>query len=299
VVIRGLVLAALLLQSAAGQYSGSAACGECHPKQYSEQAKSGHARSLSKTSEHTLALLFPGKPGDWAFGAGDQAVTFVSRLNDEHYVEHGLTYYTRTKQMAATPGHTATSGVKYRTFDPDAAILRCFQCHSTGPLKLESGSTIVPFENGVRCESCHGPGEEHARSKGSIANPKRLSATQVNDLCGSCHRKISKEEPVNWNDAWNVRHQPLYFAQSRCFLKSAGKLSCFTCHAPHAAVSRSASDYSQVCASCHEGVRHKTAILNQGCTACHMPVVKLDEALQFANHWIGVYAQRKTLRPVR
>ena len=30
-----------------------------------------------------------------------------------------------------------------------------------------------------------------------------------------------------------------------------------------------------------------------------MPVVKLDDKLQFANHWIGVYARGKTLRPVR
>ena len=297
--IRSLVLAALLIASAAGQYSGSAVCGKCHPKQYSQQSKSGHARSLSKTSDHPLSTLFSGKPGEWAFGAGDQAVTFVSRLDDEHYVEHGLTYYARTKQMAATPGHSSTAGAKYRTFDPDAAILRCFQCHSTGPLKLAPGSTITPFETGVRCESCHGPGEEHARSRAAIANPKRLNGTQVNDLCGACHRKISTEESTNWNDAWNVRHQPLYFAQSRCFVKSSGRMSCFTCHAPHEAVSRSAKEYSRVCASCHEGVRHKTAIASQTCTECHMPVVKLDDKLQFANHWIGVYSRGKTLRPVR
>ena len=297
--IRSLVLAALLLTSAVGQYSGSAACGKCHPKQYSQQSKSGHAGSLSKTADHPLAASFSEKLGEWAFGAGDQAVTFVSRLDDEHYVEHGLTYYARTKQMAATPGHSSTARVKYRTFDPDAAILRCFQCHSTGPLTLAPGSTITPFETGVRCESCHGPGEEHARSRAAIANPKRLNGMQVNDLCGACHRKISKEESTNWNDAWNVRHQPLYFAQSRCFVKSSGRMSCFTCHAPHEAVSRSTSEYSKVCASCHEGIRHKTAIASQTCTECHMPVVRLEDTLQFANHWIGVYARGRTLRPVR
>ena len=76
-------------------------------------------------------------------------------------------------------------------------------------------------------------------------------------------------------------------------------MSCFTCHAPHETVSRSAKEYSRVCASCHEGVRHKTAIASQTCTECHMPVVKLDDKLQFANHWIGVYSRGKTLRPVR
>lgn len=201
--------------------------------------------------------------------------------------------------MALTPGHSSSTGVRYRTFDPEAAILRCFQCHSTGPPRLETESRIVPSEMGVRCESCHGPGEAHAKSRGAIANPARMNAREVNDLCGACHRKVAVEEYTNWSDAWNVRHQPLYLAQSRCFVRGAGKLSCFTCHAPHAAVSRSAEEYSRQCRSCHEGVRHKSAVDAQACTTCHMPAVKLDENLQFANHWIGVYAHGQVLRPMR
>ena len=201
--------------------------------------------------------------------------------------------------MGITPGHTSPQGVKYRTFDPNAAILRCFQCHSTGPLRLQPGQRIEPFELGVRCESCHGPGEAHAKSQGAIDNPKRLTSLEVNNLCGACHRKVSEEELTNWNDPWNVRHQPLYLAQSRCFQKSRDTMSCFTCHEPHSAVSRSAVEYSKKCESCHSGVRHKTAVAGQACTGCHMPVVKLDENLQFANHWIGVYGRGKPLRPLR
>jgi hypothetical protein len=288
-----------LLQPAAGQYIGSAACGKCHPKQYAQQSKSGHARSLSLTRDHALAPRFPSSVGEWAFGAGDQAVTFVSRVDEDFYVEHGLSYYARSKSMALTPGHSSPDGVRYRTFDPEAAILRCFQCHSTGPLRMETGSRIVPSELGVRCETCHGPGAEHAQSRGVIRNPKRMTATEINDFCGACHRKISVEQYTNWNDAWNVRHQPPYLAQSRCFLKSEGKLSCFTCHAPHAAVSRVADEYSNQCKSCHPRIRHKTAIEGQACTGCHMPSVELDANLRFANHWIGVYARGQVLRPAR
>lgn len=286
-VVRTLVLAALLLSPAAGQYAGSAACAKCHPKQYASQSKSGHARALSLSRN------------EWAFGAGDQAVTFVSQLNPAFYLEHGFTYYARSKSMALTPGHSTADGVKYRTFDPEAAILRCFQCHSTGPLRLEAGSRVMPFEAGVRCESCHGPGEAHINSKGPIANPGQKSAADINDLCGACHRKISSEEYTNWDDAWNIRHQPVYLAQSQCFVKSAGRLSCFTCHDPHAPVSRSAAEYSATCQSCHPAVKHKTAAAKQSCTACHMPTVDLNKNLQFANHWIGIYAPGKKLRPVR
>lgn len=294
------MLAALLLQTAAGQYTGSSVCGKCHPKQYSEQSKSGHARSLSPARDHALADRFPADAGEWAFGAGDQAVTFVSRLDDQFYIEHGLSYYAQSKSMRLTPGHSSKAGVRYRTFDPEAAILRCFSCHSTGPLRLEPGSRVTPSEPGVRCETCHGPGASHAQSQGkaSIQNPKQMTAAEVNDLCGACHRKISTEEHTNWNEPWNVRHQPLYLAQSRCYLESEGKLSCFTCHAPHSAVSRSAGEYSRQCMSCHEGVQHKAAV-EGACATCHMPAVKLGEDLRFANHWIGVYEPGKLLRPVR
>lgn len=270
---------------AAGQYIGSAACGKCHPSQFAGQSKSGHARALSW------------QQNKWAFGAGDQAVTFVSRVDEEFYLEHGLSYYTRSKSMALTPGHTSPAGVRYRTFDPDAAILRCFQCHSTGPLTMGQG--IKPSEPGVRCETCHGPGEDHAQSGGHIVNPKRMTAVEVNDFCGACHRKVSPAEFIDWGDAWNVRHQPMYLARSRCFLKSEGKLSCFTCHSPHAPVSRSAEEYSARCRSCHAAARHKVAVNTQACTGCHMPAVKLDVNLQFANHWIGVYGRGQVLRPAR
>jgi hypothetical protein len=126
-----------------------------------------------------------------------------------------------------------------------------------------------------------------------------MAAAEVNQLCGACHRKVQPEEFTNWSDPWNVRHQPVYFAQSRCFLQSAGKLSCFTCHASHAPVSRSAAAYSTQCKLCHEGARHKTAVDQQDCTSCHMPPVKLDENLRFANHWIGIYARGQVLRPLR
>ncbi|MGH9720534.1 MAG: multiheme c-type cytochrome, partial [Bryobacteraceae bacterium] len=170
-------MAALLLPHVTlAQHAGSEACRKCHAAQFAAHAKTGHARALRPAPPEAKA--------DWAFGSGLQAVTYVSRIDEDFYFEHGLTLYTATGKLGITPGHRTTSGERYRIFDPGAAILRCFQCHSTGPLGLAEGSRIQPFEVGVQCETCHGPGAEHASSQKPIRNPKRLSAAELNSLCG-------------------------------------------------------------------------------------------------------------------
>jgi hypothetical protein len=272
---------------------GSAACRVCHPSQFQQQSASTHARALSPSTDTAIQA-------DWAFGAGSQAVTFVSRLDENYYLEHNLSYYPRVKAYAATPGHEkqAPPGLRYRIFDPSAAILRCFQCHSTGPLTIGEGNRIQPFDAGVRCESCHGPASEHVKSpaKSNIINPKRYTSDEINRHCGSCHRMpAAAGEGVDWNSDWNVRHQPLYLAESACFQKSAGKLSCLTCHDAHTGTA------SPACASCHAKVQHKptTRIAGASCLGCHMPTVRPNPQLAFHNHWIGVYASGNALRPLR
>ena len=193
-----------------GQYAGSAACRPCHPAQFAAQSKTAHARALATAPKDA--------PGQWAFGSGEQAITYVSQVDPEWYIEHGLSFYSKTKSMALTPGHTNSEGVRYRTFDPAANILHCFQCHSTGPLSIGEGGKIQPSEPGVRCESCHGPGAAHIQANGAstaIQNPKRLSADELNELCGSCHRRpLSVVEDTDWTSPWNIRHQPVYLSQS-------------------------------------------------------------------------------------
>jgi Cytochrome c554 and c-prime len=291
----------LLAPLARGQHVGSKACAGCHPTQFDEQSKTGHARALSRPSEHVLARFFSPSPAEWAFGAGEQAVTFVSQVDEDWYLEHGLSYYASTESMGLTPGHSSSSGERYRTFNPNAAILRCFQCHSTGPLELGAKFQLVPFELGVRCEACHGAGQEHVKLQGvksAIKNPKKLPADALNQFCGSCHRKPpAAGDDTNWNNAWNIRHQPLYFSQSPCFRESRGALSCLTCHSPHSPLVHTATEYDRRCATCHAKPRHRSSIGGQSCVRCHMPEVKPQTNLRFANHWIGIYAGGKPLRP--
>ena len=261
-------------------------------------------------------------PVEWAFGAGQQAVTFVTRVNQDWYLEHYLTYYRAMGSFAATPGHESISasslpqamGVLYKPLDPEAGILKCFECHSTGPISVGSGRELQPLELGVRCEACHGAGASHraAALEGNIEdarrlirNPKRMSAAELNRFCGNCHREPAPAGMrTDWNVAWNVRHEPVYLSQSACFRQSAGGLSCLTCHGPHAKLQTQDEAYNERCRTCHTAKSHPPkpiCVAGQpaNCVECHMPRVSPQPYLRFTNHWIGVYGNGAKLKPLR
>ena len=279
--------------SPSDDYAGAAACRRCHAAEFAAQSASAHTRALARA--------VPPQPGDWAFGAGTQAITFVRRLDPEYYLEEGESWYRALGGYSRTPGHLTSAGVRDRIFDPSAAILRCFACHSTGPLDISGDHGIEPKELGVRCEVCHGPAADHVRQpkKFHPQNPGRFTADELNRFCGECHRApaAAGESPI-LRDPWNARHQPFMLAASTCFRRSKGRLSCLTCHSPHDALERNLAIYDGACSRCHAATRHKLPTAGRTCVECHMPAVAAQAYLKFANHRIGVYAPTDPLVPV-
>ncbi len=288
-----LLLVPAALASGPADYAGAEACRPCHAANFTSQSKTSHA--------HALARYSPPQPGDWAFGAGLQAITPVTRVGLDSYREDGLTWYRSLNAYAVTLGQRDEKGVVFRTLDPGARFLSCFGCHSTGPLSLGKDEEIIPHELGVRCEVCHGAAAAHVRdpSHNRLSTPAQLSAAAMNRFCGQCHRTDSEtgEELTELRDSRNARDQPLRLAASACFLRSAGRLNCITCHPPHQELDQNASSYDARCQACHATKTHRQQVTGQACVSCHMPRVPNGPNLTFANHRIATYTPGDPILP--
>ena len=337
------------------EYIGAEACRACHSAQFERQSATGHAGALRRAIEHPLASRFTrakpvqrapnfhfkfvkiedgirvraddGRyvtelPVEWAFGAGEHAVTFVSHVNDEFYLEHSFSYYPGAGAFALTPRHEAlrVSTLHEAMGQPipiwgarATTISACFGCHSTGPVFFGGDGVVSIREPGVRCEVCHGAGGAHrsAAAAGDVSKARRLigmpgalSAVNLNRLCGECHRSLVEGETFNWDSLWSARHQPPYLARSRCF-QASGALSCLTCHNPHERVRRDdAAYYRGKCVGCHQTGRRppaRTCLAQKeaDCAGCHMPLVTAGANMDFRNHWIGIYTKGVALKPAR
>jgi predicted CXXCH cytochrome family protein len=208
----------------------------------------------------------------------------------------------------------------------------CMFCHNGYP-RIPDGqhrdtsqmTYLQPLPEGIDCQRCHGPGQNHVdrASKGAareairaaIVNPGKLNSDRSMEVCLQCHLETSNqrlpEAVVRFNripfsyvpgqpladyqvvfnraqgntGSFEIAQGGYRFRESQCFLKSAGKLRCTTCHNPHDIPhgEQATIHYNQVCLSCHQSVTqvstagpHKAAA---NCVSCHMPKRRTDDAV--------------------
>lgn len=254
-----------------------------------------HARSyLHRASDGRLVQLpvtwYAENGGGWAMSPG-----YDSR--DLWYSQRGVSYecafcHNAYSDIPASFRRRGDAQV-YPAELPEG--IDCQRCHGPGA-------------NHIRAAQVKDARPEDLRN--TIVNPSRLTAERQIEICMQCHLETtsmnlpesitrfdrtpfsySPPEPLSafkiffgrvpggGRDApFEIAHSAYRLRQSLCFLKSAGALTCTTCHNPHD-VSRSpeaASQYNGACLRCHSSaigqlVSKGKHTQDPDCVDCHMP----------------------------
>jgi tetratricopeptide (TPR) repeat protein len=180
----------------------------------------------------------------------------------------------------------------------------CQRCHGPGG-------------DHVRAAQVPGTRVENVRS--AILNPARLKAARQLEVCMQCHLQTTSfplpgsirrfdSGPFSYRtgdplgnfaiffdratqdngDRFEIVSSAYRLRQSRCFQKSAGRLTCLTCHSIHslagARTGGPAESYDRACRSCHtalfeELVSSGRHTAQTGCATCHMPKRRAEDVV--------------------
>jgi tetratricopeptide (TPR) repeat protein len=184
---------------------------------------------------------------------------------------------------------------------------------------------VLPLPQGIDCQRCHGPGQRHIAAvskpdarpeeiRAAIVNPGRLSPEREMESCLQCHLETTSlplpgaiqrrnRGPFSYQpgqaladfrlsfdraapeDRLEVAHAGYRLLESQCYLKSAGKLRCTTCHNPHDIPREmAAAHYNAVCGTCHQAALERAVAsgahpADPACVNCHMPKRRTDDAV--------------------
>jgi predicted CXXCH cytochrome family protein len=148
-----------------------------------------------------------------------------------------------TSWMTTRHAQAFSSPIFQRDWTKEKNQVACLQCHVTG-FNSADGTYA---EEGVTCESCHGPFQPN--------HPKEQMPIKPNaDLCASCHKYTT--------DEW------------RASPHAAKDIQCQACHNPHSQTPM-ADSITGLCTNCHKGMgdsfTHSThANAGLECSNCHM-----------------------------
>ena len=198
---------------------------------------------------------------------------------------------------------TAVGGTPPRAGDDRRAAL----AHGIRELRSRFGASNF-VEIGIGCEACHGGSREHVvdprvhpdfapRSAFLQVRPEAggevTRAEQVNRVCARCHQVLFSRYPYTWEGEGRRGGKPggssITSGEARDFLLGgcARRMSCSTCHDPHAEDRRADLDRlattagNAVCVRCHPQygpapalaahAHHDPNGAGASCVACHMP----------------------------
>lgn len=242
---------------------------------------------------------------EYALGSGTNGITYAIRKGS-YLFEAPLSYYQRARAWRLSPGYENTNAGFSR---PMAA--GCVACHGGRAKAIADRDGLYgepPFaEMAIGCENCHGPGSLHVPhpGKSNIVNPAKLSYSRAEEICMKCHQAGDARvyqpgksdadfrpgmplsnvvaifkiplDPATAAPADLLEHH-FSMKLSKCFTGSGGRLSCLSCHDPHAMPAKidAAAYFEKKCEACHTVSSCKLPMAQreqsaQGCIGCHMP----------------------------
>ena len=177
------------------------------------------------------------------------------------------------------------AGAQTNDFAGDATCMGCHESEGKALQKTLHGKAHderTPAGTGHACETCHGPGREHADT-GDATKIKRLNAMAPRDAAATCLSCHDRGAHVNWKGS----------------MHDARNLSCVTCHSVHNPKSPQAqlktATTIETCATCHKTEvaklqRSGHMPLREGkmdCTACHNPHRATNVRMLKVGNWVN------------
>lgn len=276
-------------------YVGSEECVVCHEDTHPEMV-AAHAKTM-----HALAMVDATKKPA-AIVAKFDADSPVKKQDIKYVLGVGKVYQNYLdKNLKVLPGKWDSKQKKWVKAAAVDGATQCVGCHTTNFNPVTRKWT----EMGVGCESCHGPGGDHAESMeaSDIVNLRKLDSKKLDMVCGQCHATGTDLPGKHAFSATFMPGQELdkHFklkpptdgaanAQYNQFLASkhaaGGAMKCTTCHDTHGDKAKDKHQLrrsvNELCMGCHsmdlgetKGIESikahaPNAADDATCASCHM-----------------------------
>ncbi|MFA5891216.1 MAG: cytochrome c3 family protein [Actinomycetota bacterium] len=247
-------------------YVGSGFCAMCHQDIYYTQSATPHARMLTSARLAKLRGLPLPEGYTW-----DDIYLVLGGRNRIRYVGQDGNFVTKTgpnRDQLANNEYLVSSKTWVTGMTDEVVPYDCGSCHTSGYSETgnqggKPGIVGSWVENGVVCETCHGPGSAHATTK----DPSKIVKDTSAAACGRCHSVAPLDQiPAEGG-----------FVRTGAQLNEISKsphawAECVQCHSPHDKTP------APVCGDCHGKVAESfegslLASTGMNCVGCHMPKV--------------------------
>jgi predicted CXXCH cytochrome family protein len=233
-------------------------------------------------------------------GSGRRGRTWIYQ-REGYWYEIPINWYAKKHMWDMTPHFLDARSMPF-TLPVDPGCLHCHASDVQASLpEARNKFAGPPFPGGgITCEACHGDATRHVASGGreAMIDPAKLGGLRRESICLECHLEgevaVVKQghnlgefrpgddlfdEAAYFEDGRKVGAEGRATSQweslleSACRRASGERLTCTTCHDPHATVAAEnrVAYYRARCLSCHTGMASGHHAENPDCISCHMP----------------------------